>query len=131
MNTKTLFLSLSVFALLALAAPAHAADTSTSGTTSASAKLSASDENFLASMSDEDFANTTGNPAGSGLVVGPNGMFVDPSKPLPPMETPEETKKAATKYVYKGASATSIHRLIKDDRIDDGYVQGLMVEHPQ
>ncbi len=130
MNTKTLFLSLS-FTLLAVSAPAHAADTSTSGATSASTKLSSSDENFLAAMSDEDFANTTGSPSGSGLVVGPNGMFVDPSLPLPAVENAEETKKAATKYVYKGYSATSIRRLIKDDRIDDGYVQGLMIEHPQ
>jgi|GEM_PF-3099235 len=131
MNTKTLFLSLPVFALLALTSPAHAAGASTSGTTSASTKLSSSDENFLAAMSDEDFANTTGAPSGSGLVVGPNGMFVDPSQILPTAENAETTKKAATKYVYKGYSATSIRRLIQDDRIDDDYVQGLMVEHPQ
>lgn len=30
------------------------------------------------------------------------------------------------KYVYKGESDISLRRVIKDDRIDDGYVQGLL-----
>lgn len=104
---KTLPLSLAFIALVAAAPLAHAAG--------ASSSLSSKDESFLSEMPLADF------PAADQVKAGVNSgtAIVDP---FAPKAEPEKK----VKQIYKGYTDSTLRRTIKDDRIDDGYAQGLL-----
>jgi len=87
-------------------------------------------------------SNAQGNPAPSEMPLkglqATGGQLLDADKdgipdardskigipnPFAPQEQEQKPKK---KQVYKGTVDMELHRPIKDDRIDDGYVQGLI-----
>jgi hypothetical protein len=117
MTMKILILSFMVFVL---ATPALAQST---GSTSTQARLSGSDEDFLSEMPMDDF------PGADELADIDNDGILDDSDTdvaIPDPFAPETEDKPKVKYVYKGYSTTTLRRSIQDDRIDDGYIQGLM-----
>ena len=118
MRTKIL-LSLLLLAGLVAAVPCAYADgeaktsTSSSGSSSGSSSLSPSDEQFLTDAAGNEF------PGASDVVDPSLGDFLGDG-------SSGSGQQANVKYVYKGESEYMLRRLIKDDRIDDGYVQGLI-----
>lgn len=120
MTFKTLFLAACAFALLG-GVPAAMAD----GETGQNTSLSKSDEDFLKEIGmngtdDPSDVDLGGNSAAQKMMEASDlaGSFA------PEEDAPDEN----VKYVYKGYSETELRRVIKDDRIDDGYVQGLMLQ---
>lgn len=122
MTSRTLFLA----ALCGLAALASTpASAQTSGSTRATAGLSASDEEFLTEMPLEKFPGKEElqDRDNDGIVDadqagGHHGLIPDPFAPA--------EEKPKIKYIYNPQSATQLRRSIQDDRIEDGYVQGYM-----
>ncbi|MBU6235208.1 MAG: hypothetical protein KGQ41_05135 [Alphaproteobacteria bacterium] len=118
MFTRMLFLSVAALALFAGAMPARA-DGEEKAAASAAPKLSKSDEDFLASMSDADFPGSNDAGVGAGGLTGAEFDFASDSSTT-------SSGTGGTKYVYHGYSDMMLRRVIKDDRVDDGYVQGLL-----
>lgn len=107
MRTKTFLFTLALAGVFA--GPVLAASTSdedTSGTSSVEAALEASDEAFIQQLANDPstLVYKAGLPGGDA----------------------EEEDKPKVKYVYKGQPIGELRRAITDDRIDDGYVQGLL-----
>lgn len=110
--------------LVAFAAPAFAQ--STGGKTGSTASLSKSDEDFLSEMPLDDFpgADELQDLDDDGIVDSEDANIISPEQYA--AQRMAEDEKAKTKYVYKGTATTTLRRSIQDDRIDDGFVQGLI-----
>lgn len=113
MSKKILLVAaLAAFVSPALIAPA-----------AAQTALSSSDEEFLSEMPDITF------PGKEEMQDRNNDGIVDSEQThlsAEELAKNSETEKAKVKYVYDPEGETTLRRSIKDDRIDDGYVQGLM-----
>lgn len=116
MNTKLLFLTFALVALLGAAVPAMA-DGEADKKSGTSADTSGDD--LLKQLSDDSAASS----------VSPGADDVFAANDLAGEFFPEEGDSEAenVKYVYKGAgSDITLGHPIRDYRVDDGYVQGLM-----
>ncbi|NBX67169.1 MAG: hypothetical protein EBQ96_09260 [Proteobacteria bacterium] len=113
MNSKLLFLTCALVALLG-AAPLAVADGETKSTKGSSADSSGDD--LLKQLSDDSSPLPD-----AGDVFAANDLT---GEFFPEEDTSEEEN---VKYVYKGAgSDITLGHPIRDYRVDDGYVQGLM-----
>ena len=127
MFTKTLLLTLSAAAFLSAPVPAFAG----TAQTGEDVQLSASDLAFLNGLS-QPSSGTDKKTGGSDVINSTDNKFVDPFavgtdspiKAAAPTPVGEGADKP--KYVYKGWNETRLRRPIQDNRVDDGYVQGLM-----
>ncbi len=139
MSRKTLLVLL---AFGALAPVPVLADTIINGqpvtNNSKNLSISKSNEDMLSEMSDSEFPGgaTAKSVDADGDGVADNNFgaaydvsgITDPNAAENAKDAAKE-KEAKVKYVYKGQSDYMMRRSIKDDRIEDGYVQGLLRQY--
>ncbi len=110
MNTKTLIYSFAFLAFLT-GVPFGAAYAQSRDSSATEAALAASDEEFLREMArDPESAIRRGEQVLSNTTLAPE----------------PEPEKPKVKYIYKGEPIGQLRRAVVDDRVDDGYVQGLL-----